>query len=111
MEQREQSQAWLELCRVATEEDESQIKEILEICRFAPIVQLCRWSKATIIRSIRLNIYLCFRIIRIIREIRSRKKIICGWSPFLYFLYFLRDIETSAQPSAGSVTSSIPLLS
>ena len=25
-------------------------------CRFAPIVQLCRWSKATIIRSIRLNI-------------------------------------------------------
>jgi len=31
MEQREQSQAWLELCRVATEEDESQIKEIKEI--------------------------------------------------------------------------------
>ena len=31
MEQREQSQAWLELCRVATEEDESQMKEIKEI--------------------------------------------------------------------------------
>jgi len=30
MEQREQSQAWLELYRVATEEDESQIKEIKE---------------------------------------------------------------------------------
>ena len=30
-ENKEQSQAWLELCRVATEEDENQIKEIKEI--------------------------------------------------------------------------------
>jgi len=29
-ENKEQSQAWLELCRVATEEDENQIKEIKE---------------------------------------------------------------------------------
>jgi hypothetical protein len=35
MEQREQNHVLHELCRVVTEEDESQIKEIKEIYRFA----------------------------------------------------------------------------
>ena len=39
MEQREQNHVLHGLCRVATEEDESQIKEIKEIFRFACCAQ------------------------------------------------------------------------
>ena len=39
MEQREQNHVLHELCRVVTEEDESQIKEIKEIFRFALYAQ------------------------------------------------------------------------
>jgi hypothetical protein len=39
MEQREQNHVLHGLCRVATEEDESQIKEIKEIFRFALCAQ------------------------------------------------------------------------
>ena len=39
MEQREQNHVLHELCRVATEEDESQMKEIKEIFRFALCAQ------------------------------------------------------------------------
>ena len=41
MEQREQNHVLHELCRVTTEEDESQMKEIKEILRFAHLCAAC----------------------------------------------------------------------
>jgi hypothetical protein len=110
MEQREQSQAWLELCRVATEEDESQRKEIKEILQPQIYLRL-RISRARLCRLLpkgRKN-YTNYSKAKIYLSELNELLSLCSngtvvhrseATNFFYFLHFLRPFGSKRQSRA-----------